>query len=73
MVDQDLLYGAPAIARFMGLSDRQVYHLSDFGGLPTFRVGRKVCASKGDVNAWLEARKTAKQAKPDGKDELPSA
>lgn len=59
MVDQDLLYGVPAIARFMGLSDRQVYHLSDHGGLPTFRIGRKVCASKGDIKQWL-----AEKARP---------
>lgn len=44
--ESDLLYGVPAIATHLGLTDKQVYHLHDQVKLPTFKVGRKVCARK---------------------------
>lgn len=47
----DLLYGVPAIAEYLNMKDQQVYHLAAIGRLPTFKVGRKVCARKSSLNA----------------------
>lgn len=43
---RDLLYGVTAIADHLGLTNRQVYHQREQGLLPTFKMGRVVCASK---------------------------
>ncbi|MCO7736435.1 DNA-binding protein [Brucella intermedia] len=55
MEGTDLLYGVPAIAQFLGLGNRQVYHLKDTGSLPTFTLGDtgKVCALKSTLRTWL--------------------
>lgn len=51
--DDDLLYGVPAIAEAFRWRPRQVYHLADKHGLPTFKVGRTVCARRSEVRAWI--------------------
>ena len=50
--DADLLYGVPAIAGHLGMTDPQVYHLHAGGKLPTFKIGAKVCARKSSLRAW---------------------
>lgn len=62
--DNDLLYGAPAIAAFLGLGERQARHLSDTGAIPTFKLpGNKIiCARRSTLSAWL-AEREAKAAK----------
>lgn len=60
----DLLYGVPAIAEYMRLTARQVYHLKDSGAIPTFTLDgiSTVCARRSTINAWLadqEAKATA--------------
>lgn len=64
----DLLYGVPAIAAAFKLAVRQVYHLKDKHGLPTFKVGRAVCAKRSAVRAWIEsvADRSAAEAKREG-------
>ncbi len=52
-VPADLLYGMPAIAEHLGLTEPQGYHLAAKGSLPTFKVGRKVCARRSSLDAWL--------------------
>lgn len=52
--DADLLYGVPAIAAAFNLPWRKVYHLKDHHGLPTFKIGGKVCANRRVVAAWIE-------------------
>jgi excisionase family DNA binding protein len=37
----DLLTGAPAIAAFLGFSERKTYHLLEEGRLPAFKIGDK--------------------------------
>lgn len=54
-----MLYGVPAIAAAFRLKDRQVYHLKGKHGLPTFKVGKSVCARRGAVAAWLAEREAA--------------
>lgn len=56
----DLLYGVPAIAEHMNLKPRQVYHLADKGGLPTFKVGGKTCARKSSLSTWLAKQEDAR-------------
>lgn len=43
---RDLLHGVAAIADHLGMTERQVLHRHERGGLPTFKIGRAVCASK---------------------------
>lgn len=42
----DLLYGGPAIADYLGLTEDAVYHLARQKRIPTFRMGRTVCARR---------------------------
>jgi hypothetical protein len=42
----DLLIGAPAIARELGISTRSVYHLAQTKQLPIGRLGRNLIASR---------------------------
>lgn len=44
--DTDLLHGLEAIGRAIGLGPRQVQYLHDKGELPTFKLGRAVCARR---------------------------
>lgn len=63
--DDQILYGVPAIADAFKLKPRQVYYLKENHGLPTFKVGRIVCAKRSAVRAWIEsvAEKSAAEAK----------
>lgn len=51
--DEDLLYGVPAIADAFRWKARHVYHLKDKHGLPTFKIGRTVCAKRSAIRAWI--------------------
>lgn len=53
----DLLYGAPAIADYLGVTQRQVRYLMEKGTLPSHKIGGKVCSSRGDVDAWLSKQR----------------
>ena len=38
----DLMGGVPAIAAFLGFSERQTYHLLEKGKLPAFKFGGRI-------------------------------
>jgi hypothetical protein len=57
-----LLYGASAIASFLGLTERQVRHRVRDGELPTFKIGGTVCARRASLIAWLSKREVEGQA-----------
>jgi hypothetical protein len=57
-----LLYGASAIASFLGLTERQVRHRVRDGELPTFKIGGTVCARRASLVAWLSKREVEGQA-----------
>jgi len=57
----DFLYGVPAIAAYLNLKPRQVYHLADGKGLPTFKLGGKTCARKSSLSAWLDQQEGRSQ------------
>jgi hypothetical protein len=51
----DFLYGVPAIAQFVGLRERAVYHLAETGRLPLFKVGDlKWCGRKSTLRKHFE-------------------
>ncbi|TAN56093.1 MAG: DNA-binding protein [Rhodospirillales bacterium] len=50
----DLLRGADAIADFMGMKRRQIYHLTETSRLPVFRVGSVLCARRSTLLGWVE-------------------
>lgn len=54
--DTELLVGHKAIARFLGLSPRAVSWHDEQGRLPTFRMGKSVCARKSTLRQWIEDR-----------------
>ena len=49
----EILTGAKAIGRFLGLSTRQVFHRVEDGTLPTFRMGKNICARPSTLLAWI--------------------
>jgi excisionase family DNA binding protein len=51
----DLLYGAHAIAEFLGIKLRSAQHLIETKRIPFFKVGKTVCARRSKVLAALEA------------------
>jgi hypothetical protein len=51
----DILYGVPAIAKYMGLTTPSCRALCERGDIPTFRMkGRIVCARRKTIDAHLE-------------------
>ncbi len=59
----DVLRGADAIAKFMGLPRRAVYHSASKGTLPVFRLGETVLARKSTLLAWIgEQEQPARRA-----------
>lgn len=57
----DIITGHKAIARFLGLSPRQVSWHDEQGNLPTFRIGRTVCARKVKLLEWIEEQEQAQR------------
>lgn len=59
MSETELLTGHKAIARFLGLSPRQVSWHDERGNLPTFKIGRTVCARKATLIQWIGEKEQA--------------
>jgi excisionase family DNA binding protein len=49
----DLLYGTAAIATYVAVSQRQAQDLIARKGLPCFKLGHTVCASRAAIDAWI--------------------
>ena len=49
----DIITGAAAIGRAVGLSRRRVYTEAAAGRLPVFRLGATLCAKRSSLTAWL--------------------
>ena len=49
----DVLKGADAIAAFIGVPRRAVYHAVANGSLPTFRLGETILARKSTLLRWI--------------------
>lgn len=57
-VSDDLLDGAEAIARFLGLNRRQVYNLTTTSRLPHFRMAGRLYGRKSTLLRWIEEQET---------------
>lgn len=55
----DLLFGAKAIAEFLGINQRQTYRLVYDGVLPSFKLGGTVAARRSTLTKWLAAQEAA--------------
>jgi hypothetical protein len=44
--DAGILYGARAIATFLGVTENATYHLINKKRIPHFKIGKTVCATK---------------------------
>jgi hypothetical protein len=55
----DLLHGVNAIAEHLNLTAKQVYHLHGNGGLPTFKMGKTVCARRSTLAKHFAAQEAA--------------
>lgn len=54
-----LLHGLAEIARYLSMRPRTAKHHHEAGSLPTFRIGRGVCARKATLDRWLADREAA--------------
>ena len=52
-LEKDVLYGAAAIASFLGVPRRVVYHQVAKGTLPSFRLGDVVCGRRSTILIWI--------------------
>lgn len=50
----DLCHSYEEIGQHLGLTARQAKHLSETGRLPTFKLGRIVCALRSKLDLWLD-------------------
>jgi len=55
----DLVWGARAIAEVIGQSERSTFHLLENEHLPAKRIGRRWCASRARLLAYLTSDEPA--------------
>jgi predicted DNA-binding transcriptional regulator AlpA len=55
----DLLLGAPAIAKFLGLTQRQVYRLVTDKIIPSFKAGGTLAARRSSSQKWMDDAEVA--------------
>ncbi|MDV3253689.1 DNA-binding protein [Devosia sp. BK] len=61
-ISEDLLFGADAIAEFLGTDRRQVYHFHQMQYLPIFRIGSTLCCRRSTIANWILERERANQS-----------
>ena len=55
VVKPALLYGATAIAEYLGMTEREVRHQIEATGLPVIRMGQRRLAARPErLDAWLD-------------------
>ncbi len=62
IVEGDLLMGAPAIAKYLGVTQRQVYRLTYDKIVPHFKLGGTVAARRSSLAAWMIQTEAAARA-----------
>jgi hypothetical protein len=45
----EVLHGARAIADFLGVSEKAVYHMAERKRIPTFKLGKTLCARRSSI------------------------
>ena len=63
--EPDLLYGAKAIAQFLGITVAQARHLYEVRRIPTFKIGWIVCARRSSLQDWLDRMEEQAWSTPD--------
>jgi hypothetical protein len=58
-IPADLLLGADAISKFLGITRRQAYRLTYDNVIPTFKAGGTVAARKSSLTRWMAAQEAA--------------
>lgn len=58
----DLLHGMAAIADCLGIGERQAEYLATIKEIPTFKIGRRVCARRSSLKEWLRKREAEGKA-----------
>ena len=49
----DLLIGAPAIAAYLNVNERRVYHWATQSYIPTFKIGPLIAARRSELDEAL--------------------
>jgi hypothetical protein len=49
----DLLVGAPAIAAYLNVNERRVYHWATRNYIPTFKIGPLIAARRSELDEAL--------------------
>jgi hypothetical protein len=49
----DLLVGAPAIAKYLKVNERRVYHWAAQSYIPTFKIGPLIAARRSELDQHL--------------------
>ena len=61
--EQDLLYGMEAIASHLGMGKRAALWQHEQGKLPTFKMGRTVCARRSALAAYFAEQEAAARSR----------
>ena len=61
---EEIITGAAAIGRAVGLPRRRVYTEAAAGRLPVFRLGATLCAKRASLAAWIAHCDGATTARP---------
>lgn len=59
MLSSDLVAGAGAAARYIGIKPRAVYHMVENGRLPVIRKGRNLYFRKSELEAAFRSQDAA--------------
>jgi hypothetical protein len=62
-----MLYGAGAIATYLGMTEHACRHLIAESVIPTFKIGSRICARRESIDSWLcdqEARARVAMTQP---------
>ena len=62
--DPDLLFGIQAIASHLGIEYRQAAHIHEQGGIPTFKMGKIVCARRSTLAKHFAEQEAASPNRP---------
>jgi hypothetical protein len=57
-----LLYGAGAIASYLGMTEHACRHLIAESVIPTFKIGSRICARRESIDLWLCDQEARAQA-----------
>ncbi|MDQ0558328.1 putative DNA-binding transcriptional regulator AlpA [Rhizobium mesoamericanum] len=59
IIEGDLLVGAKAIARFLGVTQRQAYRLTTDRIIPSMKLGGTVAARRSSLARWMSEAEAA--------------